>query len=143
MNSKIRDVVAVICALLLLSSLPTFMARKKPIEVSLPQMNPQEVVAKEELQQKQAQAVALQSKLRRIYACTIDEDCIIVDKDPCGCLIGPSGVTAINAMYTLEYNQLTARPVTTTCPDTTPSTEEECSPSAMAVCVSKMCRIAY
>ena len=143
MNSKIRDVVAVICALVLLSSLPTFMARKKPIEVSLPQMNPQEVVAKEELQQKQAQAVALQNKLRRIYACTIDEDCIIVDKDPCGCTIGPKGVVAINVNYILDFNAINnQKSVTTTCPETT-SRVKECSPTARPVCKAHRCKISY
>ena len=143
MNSKTRDIIALISAIIILGSLSSFLARVKPIEVDLPQLSKEEIVAKEERKQKKEQAVALQSKMRRVYECTLDEDCIIVDKDPCGCLIGPEGVTAINAMYTLEYNQLMSRSVTTTCPDTAPSTEQECSPSAIAICMSGTCRIAY
>lgn len=143
MNSKIRDIIALVSAVVILGSLSSFLARVKPIEVNLPQLSKEDIVAQEEIKQKQEQAAALQNKMRRIYACTLDEDCIIVDKDPCGCLIGPEGVTAINAMYTLEYNQLMSRSVTTTCPDITPSTERECSPSALPICMSNMCRIAY
>ncbi len=143
MNSKTRDIIALISAIVILGSLSSFLARIKPIEVDLPQLSQEEVVAQEEIKQKQEQAAAMQSKMRRIYACTLDEDCIIVDKDPCGCLIGPQGVTAINALYTSEYNQLTTRSVTTTCPDVTPSTEQECSSSAIPICMSGTCRIAY
>jgi adenine-specific DNA glycosylase len=80
---------------------------------------------------------------RRMYRCETDEDCVIVDKDPCGCWVGPSGVTAINVAYILDFNKMTQKSLAKTCPDTEPSVDKECSPSARAVCKEKVCRIVY
>ena len=144
MNAKIKDIFSLVCAVFLLVLLPFFLARTRPAAVELPQITQEEVSLREEQKQKKAQVAAVRAKTRKIYACETDEDCIIVDKDPCGCLIGPAGVTAINAMYTLEFNNLVLKEVVAkTCPGTTPSTEKECGPTAQAVCQAKICKITY
>lgn len=143
MKSKVRNVLTLLFAVSLLVLLPIFLLHVKPIEVTIPEITRAEVVAQEEKQQKEAHATAMRAWTRRLYACEVDEDCIIVDKDPCGCLIGPSGVTAINAEKTLEFNQRFQSTITKACPDEQPSTEKECSESARAVCQSGTCRIVY
>lgn len=143
MKSKVRNVLSLVFAIVLLGLLPVFLARVKPIEVNIPEVTRAEVVAQEEKQQKEAQANAMRAWTRRLYACEVDDDCIIVDKDPCGCLIGPSGVTAINADRTLEFNKRFQNTITKACPDTPPSTEKECGDTARAVCQSGTCRIVY
>lgn len=144
MNRKMRDRIALFCAFVLLALLPFFLSRTRPIAVDLPEISKEEVVAQEEKEQKKAQVKAVRAKTRKIYACESDEDCIIVDKDPCGCLIGPAGVTAINALYTLEFNSMNLQNVVAkTCPDTAPSTEKECSATAQAVCQAQTCKIVY
>ena len=143
MNKRIRDCVAFFCAVGLLVLLTMFMMHIRPIEVDLPQISMQDITAHQEKEQKKAQESAARAKIRKIYACETDEDCIIVDKDPCGCAAGPSGVTAINALYTLEFNSLNLkRSIAKTCAEI-PSTEKECSPNAQAVCRSKTCTITY
>lgn len=144
MKRKTRDSIALLCALVLLVLLPFFLSHTSPIVVELPEIKQEEVLAQEEKEQKKAQVKAVRAKTRKIYACETDEDCIIVDKDPCGCLIGPAGVTAINALYTLEFNSVILKNVVAqTCPDTAPSTEKECSPGAQAVCQANTCKIVY
>ena len=147
MKHKIRDFFLLVCAGLVLVSLPVFLTHLSPIRVDLPQITQQEVTEQDELhqqrQQQQAKASAAKARWQKIATCEIDEDCIIVDKDPCGCLSGPSGVVAINALYTLEFDKMQARSVTKTCPDTEPSTEKECSDTAQAVCQANLCKIIY
>ena len=46
MNSKTRDIIALISAIIILGSLSSFLARVKPIEVDLPQLSKEEIVAK-------------------------------------------------------------------------------------------------
>ena len=138
-----KDIFLFLCAGLVLLLLSVLWGNRSAIEVSLPEISSAELSARVEKQQQQARVSATRAKERRVYTCEVDEDCIIVDKDPCGCLVGPQGVTAINALLTLEFNQLQKKPLTTTCPDQTPSTERECSPTAQAVCVNKTCQISY
>ena len=80
----------------------------------------------------------------RVRQCTADEQCIIVDRDPCGCLKGPEGVTAINSSMTLEFSQLVQAETSgsTVCPSVG-STEKECSATARAVCRQNACTIVY
>ena len=143
MRSNLKEFFFLICAGLILASLPLFWANQHPIEVSLPQVSQADVEAQKERQQKEAVAAAARDRVRRVAACEADEDRIIVDKDPCGCLIGPQGVTAINALHTLEFNKMQSQVIAKTCPDTEPSTEKECSETAQAVCSNGFCKIVY
>jgi chemotaxis protein histidine kinase CheA len=82
------------------------------------------------------------ARMSQFAACTSDEECVLVDNHPCGCLIGPRGKTAINIKYITEFNdklQLTAD--TFSCPNNEPSSQGACSPSARTVCQQKFCRI--
>lgn len=78
---------------------------------------------------------------RRIFACETDDQCMRVEKNPCGCSAGPEEVVAINGMFFDEFSR-TLPNMTVTCPDAV-STEKECSPSARPACVQKMCKIVY
>lgn len=139
MKNKIKAVLYLLSAVGVLALVPVFLSKDAPIEVVIPSLSLQEMNAQEAKQKEQA----TRAIVRRMYRCEVDEDCIIVDKDPCGCWAGPSGVTAINVGYTLEFNKMNEKSLAKACPDTAPSTEKECSPSAHAVCKSKVCRIAY
>lgn len=143
MKSKIRNILTLFLAAVVLLLLPIFLLRVRPIPVDIPVVTRAEMIAQEEKQQKEEIQSAVRAQIRRLYTCEVDEDCIIVDKDPCGCLIGPSGVMAINAEKTLEFNRRFQSAMAKACPDTQPSTEKECSASARAVCQSGLCRIVY
>ena len=117
MKSKIRNILTLSFAVVLLLLLPIFLLRVQPIAVNTPVITRAEVVAQEEKQQKEAQATAMRAWMRRLYACEADEDCIIVDKDPCGCLSGPEGVTSINASFSLEFSIVSMK---STCAGTIP-----------------------
>lgn len=143
MKSKIHSFVLLIfagCGILLI---PLFLANDNPIEVTMPSISKQEMEKKAEQEKQAAKAASVKAKTRRMYSCQVNEDCIIVDKDPCGCLVGPSGVVAINASYTLDFNRTQASQVTKACPDTEPSQERECSATAEAVCLKNVCKIVY
>ena len=126
MKYKIKELLLLCCAVGVLALLPLLYSKDMPIEVNVPALNSKEMDVKAEEQHREA-----------------DEDCIIVDKDPCGCLVGPSGVTAINAEYTLDFNKMQSNLVAKACPDRAPSTERECSPDAQAVCVENVCKIRF
>lgn len=143
MKNKLKNLLLLACAGCVLVLIPVFFTQDKPIEVTIPTLTEKEFTAQQETQQKAAQATAQKARVRRVFRCQADEDCIIVDKDPCGCLIGPEGVTAINASYTLDFDKMQSRAVTKACPDRAPSQEKECSPSAVPVCRENVCRIAY
>lgn len=143
MKTKLKALFLLICAGCILASIPVFLSKDNPIEVSMPVLTEQQASAQEEAQQKAAQVSAKKAKVRRVFGCQTDDDCIIVDKDPCGCLIGPEGVTAINASYTLEFNKMQSNVLAKACPDRAPSREKECSPLARAVCRENACQIDY
>lgn len=143
MKFKIKEIILLVCALGALGLIPVFLSKDQPIEVSVPVLDLAQLEAKEAKQQQAAVESAEQAKMRRMVSCTVNEDCIIVDKDPCGCLVGPQGVTAINAAYTLDFNKLQSNLVAKACPEGAPSAERECSPSAQPVCLENVCRIAY
>lgn len=118
-------------------------ANDAPIEISVPHLNLQELEAKEKEEQEE-QARALEAMRRqRMVSCKRSSDCIIVDKDPCGCLVGPQGVTSINALYTTDFDKMQAKTLTKACPDKEPSTVRECAPTARAACVKSRCKIVY
>ena len=147
MRSTLRDMLLLVCAGLVLVILPVFLTRLSPIEVNFPVVNQDTLGPLEppsqQVSAQSSKAAALKAKMRKIHSCENDEDCIIVDKDPCGCLVGPAGVTAINALYTLDFDKLQTHTFTETCPDAEPSTEQECSASAHAVCQANVCKIVY
>jgi len=143
MKSKIKALLLLVCAACALVLIPVFLSKDKPIEVNMSFVRLQDVQKQEQQQQKAAQVTAKKNRVRRILHCQTDEDCIIVDKDPCGCLAGPEGVTAINAEYTLDFDKMHASLMTKACPDGEPSREKECSPDARAVCQENMCKIVY
>ncbi|MBO7613335.1 MAG: hypothetical protein J6S81_05930 [Treponema sp.] len=143
MKNKLKNVTYACLAAIILLLVPLFLTKEKAIEVDLPTLDLREVMEQEEEHEKAAQLSARQAALRRIYQCETDEDCIIVDKDPCGCLSGPSGVTAINVTRTLEFDRLNPKSMAKACPDGEPSTDRECSSSAHAVCRANACKIEY
>lgn len=149
MKEKLREFGLLVLAVCVILLAPVFFARNTPIEVEFPEFtvaqaeedsakNAEEAAAAEA----RARAEARERAQRRIYACKSDEECIIVDKDLCGCLVGPSGVTAINSAEIIAYNR-TLPNATKTCPDTPASLERECSPRARAVCERNLCKIKY
>ena len=143
MRSKIKNICWIAFGFIILMLLPIFWANKKPTEVNFPAISAQDITAGEEAQQRAAKTAAINTMRRKVFQCEADDDCIIVDKDPCGCLVGPSGVIAINASHTLEFNQLYQKNETSSCPDGAPSNVKECSAAARAVCHEKTCKIVY
>ena len=97
MKKLIKSVLCLCGAVLIGMLLSLLMRNSEPLDVEVPVLRAEEITAKEEAQHKAAQASAARAMQKRIFSCSTDEDCIIVDKDPCGCLVGPQGVTAINA----------------------------------------------
>ena len=132
-----------ICSGILVVFMVMCFVNNKPIEIDMPSFTREELAAKKQEAAKEARAVQRKNKMVKMYSCQTDEDCIIVDKDPCGCTIGPKGVTAINVAYLADFDELNNTPFgTKTCPEKA-STEKECSLSARAVCEAKHCKITY
>jgi len=144
--NKIKNLSLLICAGLVLIAGPLFLTRDEPIEVEMPRLSQENIVQKEEQQKKEQEELAKQAKQakeHKIYTCQEDDDCIVVDKDPCGCLVGPQGITAINALYTLEFNRTQSKTITKACPDIPASQIEACNPSVKAVCRAKTCTVVF
>ena len=142
MKKQVKNALYICLSVGILALLPLLIYKSQPVQVALPDIDLQEIAQQKELQHKAAQAAAARETLRRVFDCATDEDCIIVDKDPCGCLIGPEGVTAINAAETLTFNKIHSNTLAKACPEI-PSTVLECSPSAQAVCRNNRCKIEY
>ena len=140
--NKIKNIILIAATAGVVFLIPLFLAHDEPIQVEIPSFDAQELEAKKEAQQQAERQAQREARARRVYACQEDEDCVIVDKDPCGCGIGPKGVVAININFITDFNALNSNQVTTTCPDTV-STEKECSETAQAVCRARMCKIIY
>ena len=151
MTNQVKSIILFSCALVVLLFAVFFYSRIVPIEASMPAITRQMVLENQEQQQAQAtkrQTAALarwKAELEtKLYTCSSHEDCIIVDKDPCGCLNGPEGVTAINSEMVLDFSRLIQKQFskTTSCP-TVGSLEKECSSSARPVCIENNCKIIY
>lgn len=143
MNKFIKTTWMLICSGVLIVFMVLCFVNNKPIEVNVPSFTQEELAVKKKEAAKEAKAVQRKQKLAKMYNCQADEDCVIVDKDPCGCSIGPKGVVAINVNSVMDFNEINNTPFgTKTCPEKT-SKEKECSPSARAVCQAKRCKIAY
>lgn len=144
MKKTLKNLILCICTGCVLLLIPILYSKDAPIEVSVPHLNLQELEAQEK-QQQEEQARALEAtRWHRVSSCKRNDDCIIVDLDPCGCLVGPQGVTAINALYTPDFVLLQSKKNTTkACPNKAPSKVRECSSTARAVCLKNKCKIAY
>ena len=149
--NKLYGLLLLICAGGVLLLAVVFFSQPAPIQVSMVRLDQQlleenEAKIKEaEKRQKAEQAKRAQAELeKKLYRCTRNDQCIIVDKDPCGCARGPQGVTAINSDFSLEYSRLLEKKFAKieVCPSIS-STEKECSRTAHAVCEESFCKIAY
>ena len=148
--NKIKQILQLLCALAVIAAIPVVLSRREVIPTDMPALTREDIMAnkqdyeKQEAKQEEQERSRRAAKARAAYsACTADEDCIIVDKDPCGCLVGPKGVTAINMARSLEFTKAQGNVMAKACPDGEPSQERECSPNARAVCRQKMCKIVY
>lgn len=149
--NQVKGILLLICAGAAIVLSLVFYSRRSLIDVQMPLVTKemvaerQEEIQKKEKRRQNAQQARRRAELEeRLISCNVDEDCIIVDKDPCGCLRGPEGVTAINSSLSLEFSRL-MEPVfaqATSCPSVA-SAEKECSASAKAVCQQNICKIAY
>ena len=151
MISKIHTILLLVASGIVLLLAFIFFMHPDPIEAQAPLLTKQmledyQAQQQQTAQKRQSEAAArkraeLEAKLK---LCETSEECIIVDKDPCGCLKGPEFVTAINSNFSLEYSRMMEKrfSATTACPSVG-SVEKECSASARAVCQEKHCKIIY
>ena len=146
----IKNVLFLVCAALIVLLIPVFIKHDQPFYVEMPSLDTikldeireQEYIQIQEEQKEKREAQAMAQRANTLIACSKDEECVIVDKHPCGCLVGPRGVTAINIAHISDFNDRVQRRATTaSCPTGNPSTEGFCSPTAHAVCRHKTCRI--
>ena len=151
MSQKIKGLFLLVCALVVVLLAVFFYSRVEKIEAPAPLVTRSMVdeyqeklrVASEKRQNAEAARQRAEMELRVVH-CETNDECIIVDKDPCGCLSGPEGVTAINSGYSLEFSRLVEKEFSEakTCPSIG-STEGECSSSARPVCQENRCKIIY
>lgn len=151
MKYKIKGLFLLVCACGAIWLALSFFGRFERIEASAPMVTAQMVqdyqaqVQEEEQKRQNADAARKRAEMQaRMYRCQEDDECIIVDKDPCGCLSGPEGVTAINSEWSLEFSRMVEKQfaTATTCPSVA-SVERECSASARPVCQDSRCQIVY
>ena len=139
----IKNVFFIACTVIIILLIPFFLSHDSPIPVHIVQLDAQEIAAQKEASAQAEKQAQHQARIQRIYSCKTDADCIIVDKDPCGCAVGPKGVVSINVNYIVDFNNLNNRQsVTTSCSEKL-SKEKECSPSARAICKANRCSIHY
>ena len=143
MKKSITRVFLLTCTIGVLLLIPLFMAHDSPIQVRIPQLTVEGLADQKQEVAKAEQETARKARLSRIYSCKQDEDCLIVDKDPCGCAAGPSGVVAINVNYITDFDALNNAKMGTKACSSQVSTIKECSPSAQAVCRAHTCKISY
>ncbi len=151
MSYKIKSLLLLICAAVAVLLAFSFFSRSEAIEVEMPLVTKQMVdenqdaIQKAEERRQNTVAARRRAELEvRLYQCDSDDQCIIVDQDPCGCLKGPEGVTAINSNLSLEFSRLLEKQFAAgaACPSVG-SSEKECSASARAVCEQNRCKIVY
>lgn len=151
MNLKIKNLILLICSGLVIMLTLSLFSRKDTIEVNIPsitvadaQQYQEESKVMERKRKHAAEARRMAELEEVLYKCQTDSECIIVDRDSCGCLNGPDGVQAINAAFSAEFAQLIEKEFAaiTSCREVG-STERECSESARPVCEQNHCRIVY
>jgi len=145
MKKQIRNIVYACLGVLLIVMIPVFFGKAKPIALDIPEISIQKMLEQREREAKEAaeaaERKAAAEAVQRAFQCEKDDDCIIVSRDPCGCLVGPQGVTAVNVEHALVFAKKGGK--AKACPDTPPSTVAQCSPSAQAVCWKNKCTIVY
>ena len=147
----IRDILMVTCAAVAVLLALVFFSRPEPIRASMPLLTSQmvrenEEKAQEELRkQEEIEAAKRRAALEeKMYRCKADSECVIVDRDLCGCLIGPKGVVAINSEYSFDFSRMMEKKFESMkmCPEEVKA-EKECSPSARPACKANRCTIVY
>ena len=142
MKQKIQNILCVVGAVCIAFLSYTIYQQHTAIPIFVPEISAEELDAREAAAQQDAARAAAATRARKLVACSTDDDCVIVDKDPCGCLSGPKGVIAINVEQMESFSNRNSA-LTTACPDREPSTEGPCSPQARPVCRERMCTIVY
>ncbi len=143
MKKIITNILLLACTVGVVLLIPLFLSHDSPIQVEIPQLDAAELAAQKEAAAQAEKAAARKARTNRIYSCQMDEDCIIVDKDPCGCAAGPKGVVAVNIDFITDFNATNHAGLVTKACSSTVSQEKECSPTAKAVCKARVCRITY
>lgn len=143
MKKIIKNTSLLVCAGVIAVLILLVLTNSAPIEINIPHITADELAAKKKEAAQAAKAEHRKQRLSKMYTCQTDEDCLIVDKDPCGCGVGPKGVTAINVGYITDFNEINNKTFgMISCPEKN-SREKECSLSAHAVCQAKRCKIVY
>lgn len=143
MKKIIKNTVLLACMVGVVVLIGVVLSNDSPIPVEIPYLDEQTIAANQAAAKEAQQAARQQARRNRVYTCKADEDCIIVDKDPCGCSVGPKGVVSVNINFLPDFEQLNRSNMgTKTCPEEL-STVRECSPTARAVCRASRCSIAY
>ena len=142
MKKMIKNVFLFACTVGVVMLIPVFLSHDTPFPVELVQLDAEAIAAKKEAASQAARKAQQKERIRRVHSCQTDEDCIIVDKDPCGCAAGPEGVVAINVNYITDFQKINKTSGFKACPEII-SRERECSPSARGVCKANACKIAY
>ena len=109
MKKMIANIVLLSATVAILGLTGLFLSNRLPISVNVARLNAEEMAAQKEEAAQQAKAAQKRAKLNRMVSCQTNEDCIIVDKDPCGCAAGPKGVTAININYITDFNRINSQ----------------------------------
>lgn len=144
----VKNIILLTCAVLVMLSIPVLLKHDQPIYVDIPEIKAEEVKAIQEAQEKATEkaerSAAARAEANRLSGCVSDEECVIVDKSPCGCILGAKGVIAINVRNMVDYNnKVQEKALNTICPDNEPSQEGVCGPTAQAVCRNKVCKIVF
>ena len=143
MKKFIKNIVYCCLCAVVIALIPLFFSKAKPIDLDIPVLDLNEIQDEKKQEEKAAKRAAARVTAKRMSDCMVDDDCVIVAKDPCGCLLGPQGVTAINVSYAVAFSEQQAKAPMTTCPSAIPSTEAECSENAHSVCRANKCTIVY
>lgn len=143
MKKQIKNLVTLALAAIAVLLIPVFLTHHTPSAVEIAQLDAQEIAEQKEASARAEKKAQQTARIRRMYACQTDEDCVIVDKDPCGCAAGPEGVTAVNVDRITDFQKMNNANSSVKACATTLSTERECSASAHAVCKANQCKIAY
>lgn len=151
MSYKIKSLLFIVGSAAALLLALYFFSKAVPMEARMSVLTKQmveenqEQIRREETKRQNAETARRKAALEaKLYQCTANDECVMVDKDPCGCLKGPEGVTAINSSMSLEFSRLMEKQFSsaTACPSVG-SVERECSATARAECRHGRCKIVY
>jgi len=127
MKKLIQNTCLLVCAGVLAVFMVVVLANISPIEIQMPLLTKEKVEEEMKEAEQAAKVAQRRQRINRIYSCKVDDDCVIVEKDPCGCSVGPQGVIAVNVAYITEFNEMNSNAFgTKTCPEEV-SIEKECS----------------